>query len=289
MRSDPKMLRAFSMHDRAAGGNQYVYPVISRRSKGLSIGVNLNPDKVCNFGCLYCSVNRTVAGGPRPVDQTVLRREVALVLRQAMSGEIYRWGPFAGIDPEYQRLNDIAFSGDGEPTTRPDFGQCCRIVAEELESAGLSTVKVVLITNATMLSRQHVRDALAFLDRHNGEIWAKLDAGTDEHYAAVNRTVIPFSRVLANLAWCTRIRPTVIQTMLLRVRNQPPSPAQVQAYTERLQALRRAGGMIRLVQLYTVARNTAERYVTALPADELAAIARHVALAIPGIKVEAFA
>ncbi len=49
----------FTQHSRSWQSNRYVYPVISRRSKGLSIGVNLNPDKVCNFDCVYCCVDRT--------------------------------------------------------------------------------------------------------------------------------------------------------------------------------------------------------------------------------------
>jgi hypothetical protein len=48
--------------------NVYVYPVISRRAGGLSIGVNLNPDKVCNFDCPYCQVDRTTPGGPTRVE-----------------------------------------------------------------------------------------------------------------------------------------------------------------------------------------------------------------------------
>ena len=44
-------INLFTLHSRNWQTNRYVYPVISRRSKGLSIGVNLNPDKVCNFDC----------------------------------------------------------------------------------------------------------------------------------------------------------------------------------------------------------------------------------------------
>ena len=34
--------------------NRFVYAVISSRAHGLSLGVNLNPDKLCNYDCLYC-------------------------------------------------------------------------------------------------------------------------------------------------------------------------------------------------------------------------------------------
>jgi len=41
-------------HRRELDENRYVYAVLSRRSGGVSIGINLNPDKVCNFDCIYC-------------------------------------------------------------------------------------------------------------------------------------------------------------------------------------------------------------------------------------------
>src|SRR5947207_15923636 len=38
--------------------NRFVYAVVSARARGLSVGVNMNPDKNCNFNCLYCDVHR---------------------------------------------------------------------------------------------------------------------------------------------------------------------------------------------------------------------------------------
>src|SRR5260370_11596321 len=45
-------------HRRTFVDNLYVYAVVSRRSKGVSVGLNLNPDKICNFDCVYCQVDR---------------------------------------------------------------------------------------------------------------------------------------------------------------------------------------------------------------------------------------
>ena len=58
--SDPglKVLSPHTDHPRLFQGNKFVYPVLSRRSRGISVGVNLNPDKVCNFDCIYCQVDR---------------------------------------------------------------------------------------------------------------------------------------------------------------------------------------------------------------------------------------
>lgn len=281
----PEAQRAFALHNRLWQQNRYVYPVVSRRSKGVSIGVNLNPDKVCNFDCIYCSVDRKIASGITDVDLAMLREELAALLELARSGEIYRFDPFDKIPSALQRINDIAFSGDGEPTTCPQFAEVCRLGAELRDAAGLADVKLVVISNATMFHRPAVQAALAFLDQHRGEIWAKLDAGTAEYYALVDRTSVPFRRVLENLAWCCRTRPTVIQSLFMRVHGAFPPDAEIQAYIARLRELA-AGGTVKLVQIYTVARTTTEPYATALPAADLESIAQQVRAALPGLPVE---
>jgi len=283
----PQAQRAFTLHDRVWQKNRYVYPVVSRRSKGISIGVNLNPDKVCNFDCIYCSVDRKVASGAADVDAGVLRGELAAMLELARSGEIYRYDPFDRIPAALRRINDIAFSGDGEPTTCPQFGEVCRLAAELRDAAGLTDVKLVVITNATMFHRPGVREALAFLDQHNGEIWAKLDAGTEGYYERVDRTTIPFRRVLENIAWCSSVRATVIQSLFLRVHGEPPGAEEIGAYVERLREVS-AAGRVKLVQVYTVARTTTEPYATALTGEELESIAGRVRAALAGIPVEIY-
>jgi wyosine [tRNA(Phe)-imidazoG37] synthetase (radical SAM superfamily) len=285
---DPANRRAFSLHDRHWRNNRYVYPVVSRRSGGISIGVNLNPDKICNLDCIYCSVDRKIPGGSSNVDPQQVRGELSAMLQLVTGGGIYTHEPFNAIAPELRRLNDIAFSGDGEPTTCPEFGPCCRIAADLLQHSALSDVKIVVITNATMFHRPDVRDALAFLDQNNGEIWAKLDAGTQSYYQLVDRTSIPLSRVLENITSCARLRPTVIQSLFLRVHNQPPPESEIAAYAQRLNQILADGGKIKLVQLYTVARQTTEPYATALRPEELQTIQKQVAAALPGIPLQIY-
>ena len=284
---DQQARRAFAMHDRTWHENRYVYPVVSRRSKGLSIGVNLNPDKACNFDCIYCSVDRKIPGAAKNVDMKALRTELEQMIEIARTGAIFKVDPFNKIPAALQRINDIAFSGDGEPTTFAKFPQACRLAAELKDKAGLTDVKLIVITNATMFHRPIVREALAFLDQHNGEIWAKLDAGTTAYYELVDRTTIPFQRVLENLAWCCATRPTVIQSLFMRVHNAPPPAAEIAAYLERLQSLA-AAGRIKLVQIYTVARTTTEAYATALTQEELDGIAERVRTGLPGVAVEVY-
>src|SRR5437016_12099561 len=109
---------------------------------------------------------------------------------------------------------------------------------------------MVLITNATMFHRPKVREALAVLDANNGEIWAKLEAGTENYYQLVDRTTIPFQRILDNITAEARRAPLVIQAMFMRLHDQPPPQPEVEAFCERLNEIIQAGGQIQLVQVY---------------------------------------
>jgi wyosine [tRNA(Phe)-imidazoG37] synthetase (radical SAM superfamily) len=262
----------FTQHSREWRTNRYVYPVISRRSKGLSIGVNLNPDKACNFDCVYCSVDRSVPGRDQGVEFAVVREELAHLLDLARSGELFASGPLAATPDALRRLNDVAFSGDGEPTSFPRYGDGCRLAAELIEERGLDA-KVVTITNATLLDRPEVESALGFLDGHRGEVWAKLDAGTEDYYRRVERTKVPLARVLANLLACGRRREIVVQSLFMRLDGERTPAAEIDAYIGRLRDLVAAGCRIKLVQVYTTARKTAETFVTALTEAELESIA----------------
>jgi pyruvate-formate lyase-activating enzyme len=284
-RSDP-VTALFSSHPRRWQDNRYVYPVISRRSKGLSIGVNLNPDKVCNFDCPYCSVDRTVPPQVRSVDLGLLGSELDHLLGLAAQGAIFAQAPFDQTPSPLRRLNDIAFSGDGEPTSCPQFAAASRCAAELLRRHRLDGVKLVVITNATLLDRPAVQEVLRFLDGQNGEIWAKLDAGTEEHYQRINRSRVPLATVLANLRSAGRERPLVIQSLFCRLDSVAPTPAEIAAYCLRLRELVDAGCRIRLVQVYTTARSTAVASVAPLSAAELGLIAEQVAAL--GLTVETY-
>src|SRR6187431_2747617 len=139
-----------TQHPRRFEDNRFVYPVLSRRSEGISVGVNLNPDKVCNFDCIYCQVDRTTQSETKFVGTEQLLTELEDTLRLAGSGELFEHEKFRGTPPQLRRLNDIAFSGDGEPTTYRNFDEVISRVAQFKRARGLADVKMVLITNATM-------------------------------------------------------------------------------------------------------------------------------------------
>src|SRR3954468_847770 len=269
-------------HARLFEHNRFVYPVLSRRSGGISIGVNLNPDKICNFDCIYCQVDRRSQSETRFVETAALTSELRTTIDLVTSGHIYDTPKFRDVPAHLRRLNDIAFSGDGEPTTYKNFDEIIAACAEVKQAAELrvaepqsairnpqSAIKMVLITNASMFHRPHVQRGLAILDENNGEIWAKLEAGTDEYYHLIERTPIPFRQILDNITAAARVRPLVIQSLFMRVNGESPSQAELEAFCDRLNEITAAGGKLKLVQIYTVARRPAESFVTPLTDAEV--------------------
>lgn len=276
----------FQQHSRRFAGNRFVYPVVSRRSGGVSIGVNLNPDKVCNFDCVYCQVDRRSETDQRFVEQPQLLDELRDVLELCRSGQLYQAAPFDQLEGNWRRLNDIAFSGDGEPTTYGNFDELMSLCAGVKRQLALHDVKMVLITNASMFHRPHVQAGLKVLDDNQGEIWAKLDAGTESYFQRVDRTKIRYQQVLDNLLFAAQMRPIVIQSLFMRLDGRPPGDEEIDAYVERLRHIVDRGGALRYVQVYTVARRPAESYVTPLADDEVDRITARVRAA--GVAAEPF-
>lgn len=278
-----EMANAWRRHERKWKRNRYVYAVVSRRSRGLSIGLNLNPGKICNFDCVYCQVSRKVPAAAHRIHLARLTDELETILRAEKDGSLYEETPFNVMTPAERGVRDIAFSGDGEPTAFRHFEAALRIAAEARARFGLQSAKLVLLTNASFLHRRSVREALAVLDENNGEIWAKLDAGTEEYFREVNRTRVPLARILENILGAARVRPLVIQTLWLRLRGDAPSDHEIEAYCGRLNAMISAGGQFKTIQFHTIARTPAESYVSPLSEDEvdrIASIARQ-RIAVP--------
>jgi wyosine [tRNA(Phe)-imidazoG37] synthetase (radical SAM superfamily) len=287
----------FSDHRRRFGENKYVYPVVSRRSRGISIGINLSPDQICSFSCIYCQV---AAMGKRvvltpdsapvdftPIDMGILKEELEAVVEEYRNGKLFEWLRFRDLPEPLRRLNDIAFSGNGEPTLVPDFLDAVKVAAEVHRTHDLDDTKIVLITNSSGLDRPPVVEALEVLDKNNGEIWAKLDAGSEAYFQTVSQTVIPFEDIISNLIMTSRLRPIVIQTLFMIIAGNPVMDREVDAYCDRLSEIVDAGGQISLIQLHTVARAPAENMVEPLSPEQLAFIAERVR-SKTGLNVEVY-
>lgn len=276
-------------HSRHWRDNLYVYPVISRRARGLSVGVNLSPDQVCNFGCIYCQVNRRrKPPNTNKVDLAILRAELNTMLGLAASGQLWRDPAMSDVSPALRRVNDIAFSGDGEPTCYVNFDQAVALAAEARREHAMDGVKIIVISNASCLHTRAFQRALPLLEANHGEVWAKLDAGTPEYFRLVDNPRVPYQRVLDNILSLSRRMPIIIQTMFLRVDGQGPPEAEIDAYTARLRHVLAEGGRILQVQLYTVARPPAQSRASALADAQLDAIAARVRAAVPEVPVSTY-
>jgi pyruvate-formate lyase-activating enzyme len=252
------------------------------------LGVNVNPDKVCNFDCVYCEVDRTRTPKRKDVDLDRMEYEMRALLDLAISGGLYGAHPLLSAEEGQSRLNDIAFSGDGEPTASPAFAPAAARIADLKRSHRLDGVKLVLITNASRLQSRGVVDGIDGLMECGGEIWAKLDAGDEAQYRALNRSDVPLADIVGNLAFAGRRWPIKIQTLFLEWQGRGPSEGELAAYLDRLKHLLDAGIKLQGLQLYTVARPTPEPGARPLRAALLDEIAGRVAEAMPNVSVEVF-
>ena len=285
------ILSAHRQHPRQFEDFKFVYPVLSRRSRGISIGLNTNPDKVCNFDCVYCQVDRSATATVGRFDLAVAEKELRAMLEIVQSGALAQYPLFNAVPPGMLCLNDIALSGDAEPTTLRNFSEIIEMVARVKPHGA----KLVLITDAGGLDRADVKRGLRIMDANNGEVWAKLDAGTEEYFQLINRTKIPFARILKNITATAKERPIVVQSLFLNLRGRGPSADEIGAYCRRLRDIVGAGGRIQRVQICTVARkpmailkvDPAWKSVTALADAEVDAITRRVGEET-GLEVESF-
>ena len=260
-------------HSRHFADFTFVYPVISRRSRGLSIGINLNPDKVCNFDCVYCEVDRRVPGLVSRVDLEQMKDELVAMIRFAKDGGLAKEPKFEEVPWLTRDIKDIAFSGDGEPTMIENFTECVTAVAEVKKAEKLERTRIVLITDAAGLDKADVKAGLEMLDNNNGTVWAKLDAGTEAYYQQVNRSHVFFDRILKNINTTAQSRPVVIQSLFLKLHEAIMPEKELEAYCQRLNDIQTADGKIQEVHAYTLARPTTESYASRLSTEELNTLA----------------
>lgn len=275
----------FKDHRRSLNDNQYVYAVVSRRVGGLSIGVNLNPDKTCNFDCPYCQVDRTIPGGSRAIETDRLSGELDGLLGWVNDGSLWTRAPFDTAADHLRQVGDISFAGDGEPTAAPDFAAAVAEVIAVRAAHKLERVRLSLLSNATLFHREGVIEGLDLLHGAGGEIWAKLDAGTEGWFQRVDGTTFSFKRVLDNITAASKRYRVVIQSMFHAFDGVGPDDAEIEAWVGRLTAVRDAGGQISEIQVYTVARRPADPSVGALERVRLDWIASQARAAGFGVSV----
>ena len=229
----------------------YVYPVVSRRAGGVSIGINLNPNNACNWRCIYCQVPELKRGTAPVIDLARLEAELRTFLHEILHGNFMQ----AQVPPEARRINDIAFSGNGEPTSAREFEQVVELIGRVKADYDLpEALKLVLITNGSLIERPGVQAGLRRMATLNGEVWFKLDSVTREGRRSINNTSMSLKQVRENLALATSLCPTWLQTCVFQIDGLPPTQLESDAYLTFIEKFLQGGGLLKGVLLYGLAR-----------------------------------
>lgn len=246
-------------------------PVKSRRF-GVSLGINLLPldSKLCSFDCIYCECGLT--DHQKRHKPELYQRELILASLESR---------FNGLIESHLVPDSITFAGNGEPTMHPDFSNILDGVIR-LRDVYFPKAKVTVLSNATMLNRYHVREALLKVDNNI----LKLDAGTNAVFQAINRPLnsITIEEVVERLVEFKG--DLTIQTLFLRgnikgVTIDNTIETEVEAWLRHLGRIKP-----KLVMLYPIDRRTPFASLEKIDPEELASLAKRVEAI--GLKVEVF-
>jgi histidinol dehydrogenase len=261
-----------SEHRRDREAGRLVYPVVSRRSGGLSVGVNLFPDaKKCNFDCPYCEVFPFPEAEPFSVSE--FESELSSFLA---TGWAAAWAP--------EIIRDICISGNGEPSLSPFFEEAAALCAgaRERRPELLGQAKLVVITNSTGFMSAAGRAALGRVQDMGFEIWAKLDGGTEAVFERMSRSRYGLDAILKGIRTYAVERSIVLQTMLCEVEGVSPSDEEMEAYATVVASLLEGGARIGSIQLYTLARPASGGACLALSEARILRLSENLRRAIEG-------
>lgn len=263
-------------HDRDSAALRYVYPVVSRRAGGVSVGINLNTNNACNWRCIYCQVPGLGRGAAPATDLAVLETELRDFLGELLHGDFM----CSRVPDGVRRINDIALSGNGEPTSSAEFARVIELVARVRREVALpESVKTVLITNGSLLYRSQVRQGLRDIAKLNGEVWFKLDRASEAGMQRINDIRMSVGKVRDNLIAAIACCPTWLQTCWFALDGEAPSHQDEDDYLEFLAALLRDGHKPQGVLLYSLARPSLQAEaprLSALSAEQLQVFADRI-------------
>jgi hypothetical protein len=228
-----------SDHNRDVSGMKYIYPVVSRRAGGVSIGINLNVNNACNWRCVYCQVPNLTRGTPPPIELIQLEKELRSFLTYTLHGDFMERYVAEGD----RHLKDIAFSGNGEPTSAKEFPEVVSLVEKVLiefnllgaigNTKQINPIKLRLITNGSLMDQQAILDSVS-------------------HLAKCNVNLNP-ERHIQRLKKCAAACPTFIQTCMFGLDGEPPQEADILAY---LALISQVKDIVQGVHLYGLARQS---------------------------------
>ena len=232
--------------------DEIVFGPIRSRRLGSSLGVNLLPSKgkLCNFDCVYCECGWNKDG--KSDGRFPELKDIEAALEEKMSGAAAEGVP----------VDSITFSGNGEPTIHPDFAQVIDITLR-LRDRYFPQAKVSVLSNATMIGRKDVADALMRVDNPI----LKIDASSDELVRKINKPAGSYrlAEVVENLRkFEGRF---VLQTIFLRSEEfDTASPEALAAWMDIVRELKP-----REVMVYTIDRETPDKSLGKYTVDEMKA------------------
>ncbi len=254
--------------------NRFVYVAVCARARGLAVGVNLCPDRVCNYNCIYCEVHRN-GDLMEQLDVDVMAAELRRTLAWARAGKLRERPWYHALPDELLELRHVALSGDGEPTLSPKFAEALQAIVHVRALGGSPFFKLVLYTNGTGLDLPQVQQGLRHLTLSD-EIWVKLDGGTQAYLNRINRANVPVEKVLSNILQVARVRPVVIQSLFPSLSGEEPPLEEIEQYAHRLVDLKQAGAQVSSVQIYSATRPSPNSQSGHLPLKVLSKIAQTV-------------
>lgn len=230
-----------------------VYPVYSRRADGLSIGVNLFPDKKsCSFDCPYCEV--FPFNSDAVFDFLVMEKELEHAIHSAHEQDI--------------PIRDICFSGNGEPSLSPRFPQALEMAAR-IRRDFAPEAALVVISNGAGLLKENIFELLQkYAQLECFDLWLKLDAGTESWFRAINRAKEDFRGLIEAVKRWAQTAPLTLQTMLCSVNGKTPPEDEEKAWESLALELARTG-KVKKIQLYGKARPSPDKSAEELPREYL--------------------
>jgi wyosine [tRNA(Phe)-imidazoG37] synthetase (radical SAM superfamily) len=265
-------------HNRNLTGLKYVYPVLSRRAGGLSIGINFNTNNACNWRCIYCQVPELKNGAAPEIDLDLLASELRFFLNSVLHGNFY---DEMEVDATQRVIKDIAIAGNGEPTSLKDFDLAVNLIGHIANEFGIFPQShFVLITNGSLIHRSSVQKGLKNLSEYDGEIWFKMDSATPEGRAKFNHSAQHNESVLKNLQLASELCPTKIQICLVDYKQQGFAQTEKIGFIDFLKQIRHQT-TIENITLYTLARPSQQPEaidLQVMPLDVMADLADDIRL-----------
>ncbi len=242
-----------------------VYGPVRSRRLGWSLGLNVLPIryKLCSFNCVYCQYGWT----------TICTTDPTYRLGDFPTPNDFR-GALESALRETREIDNITFSGNGEPTLHPQFEKLVDI-AKQLRNRYFPKAKLCILSNSSTVSIEKVFRALAKLDSRI----MKLDAGGLETFSKLNRpcrgvdyrTIVNGLRSLENVT---------LQTMFVDGKIQNIGDREIREWIERVGEIKPSKA-----QVYSLHRPSAEPSLHEVPAERLSAVAAQTEEAT-GVPVE---